>query len=96
MLPYNLDFNLKLGSAYFRVNNFSDAQKVFAFIINENPKYEKAWMNLGAVYLQNGKYQEAEFALINAIQLDPDYLQARLTLVDLYIKTRQKQKQRMN
>lgn len=92
ILPYNLDFNLKLGSAYFLSGDLENSKKTFEFIVGQNMKYEKAWMNLGAVYLQKGMYTESESALLQAIQLDPDYLQARLTLTDMYIKTRQKQK----
>ncbi|MFN3939712.1 MAG: tetratricopeptide repeat protein, partial [Chitinophagales bacterium] len=92
VLPYNLDFNLKLGSAYFLANNTAEAEKIFLFIVNENPKYERAWMNLGSIYALKGNYTEAEAAYKKAIDLDPDYLQARLSLTDLYTKTRQKQK----
>lgn len=91
-LPYNLDFNLKLGSAQFLAGNTKEAEKIFSFIVTENPKFEKAWMNLGSVYALQGNYNEAEAAYKNAIALNPDYLQARLSLTDMFIKTRQKQK----
>ncbi|MBC8046521.1 MAG: tetratricopeptide repeat protein [Fimbriimonadaceae bacterium] len=91
-LPYNLDFNLKLGSVKFMNKKYDEAQKIFAFIISENPKYAKAYSNLGFLLSVQNKPAEAEKLLLIAISLDPDYLQARINLCELYIKTRQKQK----
>lgn len=93
-LPYNLDFNLKLGSALFLQNDYDGAQKIFAFITQQNPKYVKAWLNLGTVQAIHGDVSSAENSLLKAIELDPDYIQARVSLTKLYIQTRQKQKAR--
>ncbi|MBC8173095.1 MAG: tetratricopeptide repeat protein, partial [Chitinophagales bacterium] len=92
ILPFNLDFNLKLGSSKFVNKDLTGAEKIFTYIISENPKYTKAWMNLGIVQALTGNTGKAEASLLTAIKLDPDYLQARLSLTDLYIKSRQKTK----
>ncbi len=92
LLPLNLDFNLKYGSALFLSGNRKKAEEIFLFITKENPQFEKAWMNLSTCYALNGDLNGAESALLRAISLDPDYLQARLSLADLYLKLRQKSK----
>jgi hypothetical protein len=91
-MPYNLDFNLKYGSSLFLMGNTDQAGKIFQFITGENPRYEKAWMNLATYYGSKGRLVEAEKALYTAVQLNPDYLQARLGLCDLLLRTRQKTK----
>jgi Tfp pilus assembly protein PilF len=89
---YNLDFQLKLGSVKFLLNDISGAEKIFRFILNENPKYTKAWYNLAIVLGMLGDRVQAENMLLQALLLDPDYQQARLSLVKLYMHGRQKQK----
>ncbi|MFN0275361.1 MAG: tetratricopeptide repeat protein [Chitinophagales bacterium] len=90
--PYNLDYNLKLGSAKYLNMDIDGAEKIYRFIISENPKYARAWMNLGVIIGGKGDIEEAENALWEALSLDPDYVQARLSLARLYIQTRQAQK----
>ena len=90
ILPLNMDFNLKLGSAFYVAGETDKALERFRFICSEDPLYEKAWMNTAACLLLQGDLNGAESALLKAIALDPDYLQARVTLTDLYLKKRQR------
>lgn len=92
VLPFNLDFNLKLGSAMMMNNKIEEAKKTFTYIINQNPKYTKAYSNLGFIASIQNNDSEAERYLLKALSLDPDYEQARINLCRLYIKNRQKQK----
>ncbi|MEZ5013098.1 MAG: tetratricopeptide repeat protein [Chitinophagales bacterium] len=91
-LPYDLDFRFKLGSAYLLHGDIAEATKEFQFILTEDPKYEKAWNNLGFIQMNTGKTQDAEASLLQCLQLDPDYLQARINLAELYIANREKYK----
>lgn len=90
--PLNLDFNLKLGSAKYLAMDVAGAEKIFQYIVSENPKYTRAWMNLGICKSATGNVTAAEDALQQAIALDPDYTQARLSLVRLYMQTRENTK----
>lgn len=90
--PYNLDYNFKLGNALVFSGKVVEAEKVFNFIITENPEYHKAWNNLGVIQMNTGKIKEAEQSFLRTIALDPDYFLARIELAKLYINTRQKSK----
>ncbi len=90
--PLNLDFIFKLATAQVFNGKVEAGEKMYAFILSENPEYYLAWNNLGVIQKQRGRVKEAEESFIRVIQLDPDYLNARLQLTELYISSRQKSK----
>jgi len=80
--PYSLDFENKYGTCLLALGKFTEALKVFKFIINENPDYTSANTNLGYLYMQQGNNTMAYDHLMRANRLDPDHEQ---TLIDLTV-----------
>ena len=52
--------SLALGSAYFRTERFTDAEREFKAAIAADAKLGEAHSNLAVVYLQTGRYREAD------------------------------------
>lgn len=55
-----------LGSAYFRTEQFPDAEREFKAAIAADSKRGDAYSNLAVVYLQTGRYKEADEAVKSA------------------------------
>jgi tetratricopeptide (TPR) repeat protein len=49
-----------LGSAYFRMERFADAEREYKAAVAADPKTGEAHNNLAVVYLQTGRIEEAE------------------------------------
>lgn len=77
-MPYNLDFQEKLGAAYVGLQQIKPAQMAFEFVLSENPKRKIALSNLGYLLVIQGKIEEGKKLYNKAIALDPDYEQALL------------------
>ncbi len=92
--PLNPDFVFKLATAQVFTGNTREGEKGYRTILQEHPKYEKAWNNLGVLLMARGDLQAAEPCFREAIALNPDYLTARVKLTELYIQSRQKSKAR--
>lgn len=78
--PYSLDFQNKYGICLLDQQNLPAAQKVFTFILAENPKYMQANSNLGFVYMQQRNMTLAYEYLNRAHDLDPDHEQTLINL----------------
>jgi tetratricopeptide (TPR) repeat protein len=57
---------LALGSAYFRTEQWSDAEREYKAAISVDPKSGEAFNNLAVVYLQTARYKDAEQAVKSA------------------------------
>ncbi len=57
---------LALGSAYFRTEQWPDAEREYKAAIAADPKAGEAFNNLAVVYLQTGRYKEADEAVRSA------------------------------
>lgn len=90
--PHALDFQNKYGICLLAMNRMSEAQKVFEFIVNENPRYQSANMNLGYIYMQQGNSTMAYNYLWKAQELDPDHEQTLINLAVWYHNERQDDK----
>ena len=55
-----------LGTAYFRTEQWADAEREFKAAISVDPRRGAAFNNLAVLYLQTGRYNEAEEALKSA------------------------------
>ena len=58
--------SVALGSAYFRTEQFADAEREYKTAIAADPKKGEAYSNLAVVYLQTGRYKEADEAVKSA------------------------------
>ena len=58
--------SVALGSAYFRTEQFLDAEREYKEAIAADPKKGEAYSNLAVVYLQTGRYKEAADAVKSA------------------------------
>lgn len=84
--PYSLNFQEKLGSTYAQSGQLGAAEKVFNFILNEDPNRKMALSNLGLLNAQQGKISRALKLYNNALKLDPDYRNALLNKIGLLIQ----------
>jgi tetratricopeptide (TPR) repeat protein len=55
--------SLALGSAFFRMGRFPDAEREYKATVAADPKTGEAYSNLAVVYLQTGRFDEAEKAV---------------------------------
>ncbi len=55
--------SLALGSAYFRLQKWPDAEREYRAALAANPKSGEAYNNLAVVYLQTGRFKEADDAV---------------------------------
>ncbi len=78
LMPYNLDFQEKMGTAYIQMQQLDKALETFQWVLKENPKRQMALTNLGYAYVLKGLLEKAEQYYDKAIALNPDYIQALL------------------
>ena len=55
-----------MGSAYFRLQQWPDAEREYKAAIAADPKSGEAFNNLAVVYLQTGRFKEADDAVKSA------------------------------
>ena len=84
ILPYSLDFQTKYGTSLLATGNLAEAQKVFNFVVNENPNYQVASNNLGFIYMQQGNSTMSYEYLRKALATDPDHEQTLINMAVWY------------
>lgn len=84
--PYSLIFQEKLGTAYAQSGQLKAAEKVFNFILKEDPKRKMALANLGLLHAQQGKVTQALLFYNKALALDPDYKNVLLNKIGLLLQ----------
>lgn len=77
-MPFQLDFQEKLGTVQVQLRDLVAAKRTFEFVLSEHPKREVALCNLGLVYVMEGNFPKGEALYDQAIALNPDYEQAIL------------------
>lgn len=90
--PNGLDFQYKFGDALFAQHDIEAAQKVFEYIVAQNPRYTKAHSQLGYIYMQQNHLPQAIASLQTSIMLDPDQVQTLINLSVCYYKVGQRNK----
>ena len=88
-LPFNLDFQEKLGSAYVLGKKFQEARQTYAYVLKENPKRKVALCNLGYLNVLSGNLDAGRSLYDQALALDPDYEQALLNKAAVYLINKQ-------
>ncbi|XZF12468.1 tetratricopeptide repeat protein [Chitinophagaceae bacterium MMS25-I14] len=84
ILPDALDFQSKYGTCLASLGKLAEAQKVYSFILAENPNYAIANTNIGFLYMQQGNNTMAYDYLSRAQALDPDSEQMLINLAVYY------------
>jgi len=87
-LPYQLDFQNKLGVALLEEKQYDKAMETFKFILSENTKQPIAHNNLGFLYLLKGNGTKAIDHIDKALALDPDYEKAWLNKLSFLVGTK--------
>lgn len=72
LMPYSLDFQTKYATCLWMNNQPNEAEKVFRYVLNENPFYINAHINLGYLYMQQGNNTMAYSLMQKAKELAPD------------------------
>jgi len=76
LAPLNLDFKNELAGTLIKLNELDSAKKILNNIVEMNPKYEKAYCNLGVLYAMSNRHNLALEQFNKAIALNPNYGQA--------------------
>jgi len=85
LAPYHLDIQNKYAMSLMKAKRISEAQKVFEFILNENPNFEKAYANYGYLLSVNGALDQALRVYKKGLSLNPDISQLWLNLAAYYL-----------
>lgn len=93
--PYALDFNNKYGICLLALDKLPEAQKVFEFVLKENPGHVSANTNLGFVYMQQGNLTMAYDHMMRANAYDPDHEQNLQNLAVWHYTNKQYDKARL-
>ena len=83
--PYNLDYRVRLATAYTLEKDFSSATSQLKFVIKENPKISQAWNGLAFVDLATNHLEDAKINLEKTFALDPDFEPGHINMVKYYI-----------
>lgn len=84
--PYALDFQSKYGACFVALGKIPEAQKVFTFVLSENPDHLSANTNMGFIAMRQGNNTMAYDYLQRANGLDPDHEQNLINLAVWYYK----------
>ena len=85
LAPYNLEFQNKYGALLVKSNKLDEAKQVFEFIISEDPRYTRAYVNLGYTMMQMNNRIKGKAYFEKALSLNPDNLQALINMAGLMI-----------
>ncbi len=86
LAPYHLDIQNKYAMALLKIDRRSQAEKVFEFILNENPNFEMLYANYGYLMSLNGDFAKARVLYEKGIALNPDRAQLWLNLAAYYLQ----------
>jgi Tfp pilus assembly protein PilF len=78
---------VNLGTIYYRLRKFEDAEKYYLAAISADPAYPLAQFNLGNLYDEQGRLQEAFEFYRRALTLNPHYADAHFNLALLCERT---------
>ncbi len=83
--PDNLEYHVKLATAYTYARNFDAAKSELNFVVHENPKTIAAWNMIAFVDLASNRFDDARKSLDETFALDPDYEPGHINMVKYYI-----------
>jgi len=71
---------VNLGTIYYRLHKFDEAEKYYLAAIEADPEYPLAQFNLGNLYDEQGRFPEAIDFYRRALDLNPQYADAHFNL----------------
>jgi tetratricopeptide (TPR) repeat protein len=71
---------VNLGTIYYRLHKFEEAEKYYLAAIEADPEYPLAQFNLGNLYDEQGRFPEAVDFYRRALDLNPRYADAHFNL----------------
>ncbi len=71
---------VNLGTIYYRLHKFEEAEKYYLAAIEADPEYPLAQFNLGNLYDEQGRFSEAVDFYRRALDLNPQYADAHFNL----------------
>jgi tetratricopeptide (TPR) repeat protein len=71
---------VNLGTIYYRLHKFEEAEKYYLAAIEADPEYPLAQFNLGNLYDEQGRFPEAIDFYRRALDLNPQYADAHFNL----------------
>lgn len=83
LAPYMLEMQNKYGSLLVSLDSIAQARRVFAKVLAEYPRNERAWVNLGFCEMKMNNATSARKSFEMALSLNPDNVQARINLAGL-------------
>lgn len=83
--PQFLKAQLKLGTAYMDLSDWSKAEQTLKKAVDLDPKAFNALFALGEVYLRQKKDEDAEKVLLQGLLMEDRSPQAHLTLARVYV-----------
>lgn len=79
---------LELGTAYFVLKNYDEAEKAYTEAIAKHPKYAVALISLGRLRIVQKNYDGAIQALSQAVEAQPESAQANYFLGEAYLQNK--------
>jgi len=89
LAPYELEFQNKLGVTLATLHKSDEAEKVYDFILSQNPGLVSALTNKGFLELTKGNIELAKQCYDKALAYDPDDHQALMNTAGWYIYKKQ-------
>ncbi|MEO6588406.1 MAG: tetratricopeptide repeat protein, partial [Pyrinomonadaceae bacterium] len=84
----SIDYRYALGSLYWKLIRYQDAEREFLEILKRHPAEPRASFNLGDIYLTNGDGAKAIPFLEVSAKAFPDEFDTRFALGRAYISTK--------
>lgn len=83
--PESIDYRYALGSLYWKLFDFENAQNVFLEILKLKPGEPRASFNLGDIYLRNRDAKNAVLHLETAVKAFPEEYDTQFSLGRAYL-----------
>ena len=90
LAPLHAEMLNKMGGLLVEMDSISEARKLFAKVLIEHPRNERAWVNHGFCEMQLGQLPQAMKSYRQAIRLNPDNVQALVNLAGLMLQTHER------
>ncbi|MCD8511782.1 MAG: tetratricopeptide repeat protein [Bacillus sp. (in: Bacteria)] len=84
--PNNLESRVAYAYTNYLLGNESDAIKELNWVLNQDPDYYNAHLNLGLINLNRGQYHDAMFSFNETIRLGPQDFKGYMNLGRVYIE----------